>query len=69
MPSNDHSRTRLNNELQKLYGPSASSHVRWDIYSQGPPNDLTWHATIYSKVDPWGVKDMYTNQYAIQLMI
>ncbi|KAG2367685.1 hypothetical protein BDR07DRAFT_1392653 [Suillus spraguei] len=47
MPSNDHSRMRLNNELQKIYGPSASDHVRWEIYSQGPANDLTWHATLF----------------------
>lgn len=22
-------------------------HVRWDVFSQGPPNALFWHATIY----------------------
>ncbi|KAG2076787.1 hypothetical protein BDR04DRAFT_1089008 [Suillus decipiens] len=47
MSGDDHPRMRLNNELQKLYGSSASSHVKWEIYSQGPANDLTWYATIY----------------------
>ncbi|KAG2367687.1 hypothetical protein BDR07DRAFT_1478792 [Suillus spraguei] len=45
--SKAHPRTRLNNELQKIYGPSGPSRVKWEIYSQGPANDLTWHATIY----------------------
>ncbi|KAG2138683.1 uncharacterized protein EDB93DRAFT_711902 [Suillus bovinus] len=45
--SSDHPRTRLNNELQRIYGPSASDHVRWEVYPQGPPNALTWYATIY----------------------
>ncbi|KIK47629.1 hypothetical protein CY34DRAFT_799142 [Suillus luteus UH-Slu-Lm8-n1] len=43
----EHPRTTLNNELQGIYGPSAPDHVRWEVYSQGPPNALTWHATIY----------------------
>ncbi|KAG1774015.1 hypothetical protein EV702DRAFT_1200742 [Suillus placidus] len=47
MSDNEHPRTMLNNELQKKYGPSAQDHVTWEIYSQGPPNALTWHATIY----------------------
>ncbi|KAG1882891.1 kinase-like domain-containing protein [Suillus subluteus] len=40
-------RTMLNNQLQKMYGSSASDHVRWEIYSQGPLHALTWHATVY----------------------
>ncbi|KAG1813191.1 uncharacterized protein BJ212DRAFT_1367093 [Suillus subaureus] len=47
MSDNDHPRTKLNNELQKIYGPSAPEHVRWEIHSQGPPNALTWYATVY----------------------
>ncbi|KAG2050653.1 hypothetical protein BDR06DRAFT_1011141 [Suillus hirtellus] len=48
MSGNDsHPRTRLNNELQRIYGPSAQGHIRWEVYSQGPPNALTWHATIF----------------------
>ncbi|KAG2044550.1 hypothetical protein BDR03DRAFT_244773 [Suillus americanus] len=47
MSGNPHPRTRLNNELQNIYGSSAQDHVRWEIYSQGPPNALIWHATIY----------------------
>ncbi|KAG1886021.1 hypothetical protein F4604DRAFT_1917700 [Suillus subluteus] len=45
--NNDHPRTKLNNELQKMYGPSAPDHLRWETYSQGPPNALTWYATVY----------------------
>ncbi|KAG2346940.1 hypothetical protein BDR05DRAFT_759542 [Suillus weaverae] len=37
----------LNNELQSIYGPTAANHVRWEVCSQGPPNNLTWHATLY----------------------
>jgi hypothetical protein len=62
-------RTRLNNELQKIYGPSAPNHIRWEVHSQGPPNSLTWYATVYSKSDFQGVKVVYTDQYVIQLMI
>ncbi|KAG1813193.1 uncharacterized protein BJ212DRAFT_1482663 [Suillus subaureus] len=47
MADNDHPRTKLNNELQRKYGPSAQDHLRWEVYSQGPPNALTWHATVY----------------------
>ncbi|KAG2149494.1 hypothetical protein BD769DRAFT_338738 [Suillus cothurnatus] len=47
MSDNDHPRTKLNNELQKKYGPSAQDHVQWEVYPQGPPNNLTWHATVY----------------------
>lgn len=47
MSNNDHPRTKLNNELQKIYGPSAPAHIRWETHSQGRPNDLTWHATVY----------------------
>ncbi|KAG2350916.1 hypothetical protein BDR05DRAFT_955053 [Suillus weaverae] len=47
MSGNDHPRTMLNNELQKMYGTSAQDHVVWEVYSQGPPNDLIWHATVY----------------------
>jgi hypothetical protein len=47
MAHNDHPRTRLNNELQKIYGPSAPNHIRWEVHSQGPPNSLTWYATVY----------------------
>jgi hypothetical protein len=46
-PRNDHPRTMLNNELQKKYGSSAPMHVAWRVYSQGPPDNLTWHATVY----------------------
>ncbi|KAG1836589.1 hypothetical protein DFJ58DRAFT_846896 [Suillus subalutaceus] len=46
----EHPRTKLNNELQKRYGPSALEHVTWEVYSQGPPNALTWNATVYSKL-------------------
>ncbi|KAG1857604.1 hypothetical protein C8R48DRAFT_775525 [Suillus tomentosus] len=42
-----HPRTNLNNELQRIYGPSAQDHVRWEVYSHGPPNALTWYATVY----------------------
>ncbi|KAG2076778.1 hypothetical protein BDR04DRAFT_1148506 [Suillus decipiens] len=44
---NDHPRTKLNNELQKMYGPSTSDHFRWEFDRQGPANDPTWHATIF----------------------
>lgn len=37
----------LNNMLQWRYGPSAPSHVKWEIYSQGPEQSLTWYATVY----------------------
>ncbi|KAG2044549.1 hypothetical protein BDR03DRAFT_939423 [Suillus americanus] len=47
MPDNDHPRTRLNNEFQKIYGSSAPEHVRWEVYPQGPPNAIMWCATIY----------------------
>ncbi|KAG1836588.1 hypothetical protein DFJ58DRAFT_729157 [Suillus subalutaceus] len=47
MSGDDHPRQRLNNELQKIYGPSAQDHVRWEVYSQGPPNNLIWDATVY----------------------
>ncbi|KAG1813189.1 uncharacterized protein BJ212DRAFT_1367083 [Suillus subaureus] len=47
MSGNDHPRQKLNNELQRIYGPFAQDHVRWEIYSQGPPNASTWHATVY----------------------
>ncbi|KAG1886020.1 hypothetical protein F4604DRAFT_1724161 [Suillus subluteus] len=47
MSDNDHPRTRLNNEFQKRYGPSAPEHVKWEVYSQGPPNATMWYATIY----------------------
>ncbi|KAG1741223.1 hypothetical protein EDD22DRAFT_1053457 [Suillus occidentalis] len=42
-----HPRTAFNNLLQGKYGPSANDHVRWEVFSQGPPNALIWHATIY----------------------
>ncbi|KAG1757057.1 hypothetical protein EDB19DRAFT_1900612 [Suillus lakei] len=42
-----HPRTNLNNLLQSIYGTAVHDHVRWEVYSQGPPNALTWHATIY----------------------
>jgi hypothetical protein len=61
-------RQNLNNELQSIYGSSAQEHVRWEVYSQGPPNALIWHATVYSK-GFWGVKFVHTNQYVGQLMI
>ncbi|KAG1814585.1 kinase-like domain-containing protein [Suillus subaureus] len=44
---NDHPRTMLNNLLQRKYGPSASSHVRWEVYPQGLPHAPTWHAIVY----------------------
>ncbi|KAG2367681.1 hypothetical protein BDR07DRAFT_1478788 [Suillus spraguei] len=47
MPDNNHPRTRLNNLLQKIYGPSASSHVRWECEQQGPANNPTWYATVF----------------------
>ncbi|KAG1757059.1 hypothetical protein EDB19DRAFT_7853 [Suillus lakei] len=47
MPSNDHPRTMMNNELQLRYGSTGAEHLRWEVYSQGPPNNLTWSATIY----------------------
>lgn len=50
MSSVDHPRTLLNNELQLRYGhggASVSDHIRWEVYSQGPPNASTWYATIY----------------------
>ncbi|KAG1904594.1 uncharacterized protein F5891DRAFT_1184017 [Suillus fuscotomentosus] len=47
MSGNDHPRMRLNNELQRIYGPSAPNHVRWEVYSEGPPNASTWYATIF----------------------
>ncbi|KAG2076788.1 hypothetical protein BDR04DRAFT_1148512 [Suillus decipiens] len=47
MASNDHPRTKLNNELQKIYGPSAPAHIRWETHSQGRANNLIWHATVY----------------------
>ncbi|KAG2118124.1 uncharacterized protein F5147DRAFT_768261 [Suillus discolor] len=48
MSDNDpHPRTKMNNELQRIYGPSAQDHVTWDVHSQGPPNALTWYATVY----------------------
>ncbi|KAG1904593.1 uncharacterized protein F5891DRAFT_1184016 [Suillus fuscotomentosus] len=48
MSSNDsHPRTRLNNILQGIYGPSAQDHVRWEVNSQGPPNALVWYASVY----------------------
>ncbi|KAG2030802.1 hypothetical protein BDR03DRAFT_973980 [Suillus americanus] len=40
-------RTRLNNALRSFYDHSAPDHIKWEVYSQGPPNDLTWHTTIY----------------------
>ncbi|KAG0707580.1 hypothetical protein DFH29DRAFT_632461 [Suillus ampliporus] len=43
----EHPRTNLNNILQGMYGTAVSDHVRWEIFSQGPPNSLTWFATIY----------------------
>ncbi|KAG1774017.1 hypothetical protein EV702DRAFT_1200744 [Suillus placidus] len=47
MSGPDHPRTLLNNELQRIYGPSAQDRIRWEVYSQGPPNSSTWYATIY----------------------
>ncbi|KAG1793889.1 uncharacterized protein HD556DRAFT_1443270 [Suillus plorans] len=47
MSGDDHPRTKMNNELQRIYGPSAPDHVRWDVYSRGSPNALTWYATVY----------------------
>ncbi|KAG1727182.1 uncharacterized protein EDB91DRAFT_1350368 [Suillus paluster] len=43
----EHPRTDLNNLLQAIYGPGALDHVRWEVFSQGPPSCLTWFATIY----------------------
>ncbi|KAG2138684.1 uncharacterized protein EDB93DRAFT_1253233 [Suillus bovinus] len=47
MSNDDHPRTDLNNELQRVYGPFVSHHVRWEVYSRGPANALTWYATVY----------------------
>ncbi|KAG2155676.1 hypothetical protein DEU56DRAFT_906852 [Suillus clintonianus] len=47
MSNPEHPRTNLNNLLQSIYGPYVPDHVRWEVYSQGPPNALTWYATIY----------------------
>ncbi|KAG2050652.1 hypothetical protein BDR06DRAFT_1011140 [Suillus hirtellus] len=48
MSGNDsHPRTRLNNILQGIYGPSAQNHVKWEVNSRGLPNALTWYATVY----------------------
>ncbi|KAG2149493.1 hypothetical protein BD769DRAFT_1406486 [Suillus cothurnatus] len=47
MSGNDHPRQRLNNELQKLFGAYAHEHVKWEVESRGPPNNLTWYATVY----------------------
>ncbi|KAG1728312.1 hypothetical protein EDB19DRAFT_1747218 [Suillus lakei] len=44
---NGHQRTHLNNLLQSIYGPVVYDHVRWEVYSQGPPNSLTWHTNFY----------------------
>ncbi|KAG2123482.1 hypothetical protein DEU56DRAFT_49703 [Suillus clintonianus] len=43
----DHPRTRLNNELQLIYGSDAAKHVRWEDFARGPPNNLTWYSTVY----------------------
>ncbi|KAG2122940.1 kinase-like domain-containing protein [Suillus clintonianus] len=43
----DHPRTALNNIMQMIYGPAAWRHILWEVYSQGPPNALTWYAKIY----------------------
>jgi serine/threonine protein kinase len=42
-----HPRLRLNNQLQRLYGPSAQQHVRWQVYSEGPADALTWYAEVF----------------------
>lgn len=47
MSSLTHPRTLLNNALQPMYGAAVHDHVRWEVYSQGPPNATTWYATIY----------------------
>ncbi|KAG2103011.1 hypothetical protein BD769DRAFT_1506521 [Suillus cothurnatus] len=47
MSGDDHPRQNLNNELQSICGSSAQEHVRWEVHSQGPPNALIWHATVY----------------------
>ncbi|KAG1886023.1 hypothetical protein F4604DRAFT_1917702 [Suillus subluteus] len=47
MSGDDHPRQRLNNELQKIYGPSTKDRVKWDINSRGPANASTWHARVY----------------------
>ncbi|KAG2756324.1 hypothetical protein P692DRAFT_20948959 [Suillus brevipes Sb2] len=62
--SNDHPRTALNNKLQGIYGPSAMDHVRWEVYSQGPPNALTWHATIYIDDMNYGYASWHTKNGA-----
>ncbi|KAG2755024.1 hypothetical protein P692DRAFT_20718960, partial [Suillus brevipes Sb2] len=43
----EHPRTLLNNLLQRMYGPTAGEHVRWEVHSMGPLHALIWHATLY----------------------
>ncbi|KAG1718025.1 hypothetical protein EDB19DRAFT_1044669 [Suillus lakei] len=43
----EHTRTALDSMLQLIFGPSAPQHLRWEVYSQGSPNALTWYAAIY----------------------
>ncbi|KAG1728674.1 hypothetical protein EDB19DRAFT_1940711 [Suillus lakei] len=40
-------RMKLNDKLQSRYGSSVPEHVTWEVYSLGPPNNLTWHTSMY----------------------
>ncbi|KAJ8584509.1 hypothetical protein M405DRAFT_460381 [Rhizopogon salebrosus TDB-379] len=45
----------LNNYLQRRFGATMRGHVRWDIASAGPPNEITWHCAVYINDELYGV--------------
>ncbi|OAX30909.1 hypothetical protein K503DRAFT_806575 [Rhizopogon vinicolor AM-OR11-026] len=47
MSDQDHPRTRLNNELQSIWGNDKAKHIRWETWYTGSPSSPVWHSTIY----------------------